>query len=140
VETTICTTEDGNALQTVATPIKLHAKSTNTCLQTLSLPTGNSGRLQPRCGYYALFQDSEQDGANDDYVTPFGIREAEVFGERGFHPEWRSTKLKGVCIHHTLIPAGPPCRMSCGERVIKELQLQDAHPSGRRIIAKPGVL
>jgi len=135
VETTIYD-EAGNALQTVATPIKLHAKSTNTCVQTLSLSNCKLWSPSTPVRYYAYSRILNQTVPTDDYVTPFGIRELKYSASAGFTLNGVPTKLKGVCIHHTLVPAGAAVPDVMWERVIKELQASDAHPSGRRIIRK----
>jgi beta-galactosidase len=36
----------------------------------------------------------------DDYLTPFGIREARFDKDRGFLLNGRGVKMKGVCLHH----------------------------------------
>jgi beta-galactosidase len=121
VETTIYD-EDGNALRTVATPIKLKAKSTKTCVQTLSLSNCKLWSPSTPVRYYAYSRILNQTTPTDDYVTPFGIRELKYSATDGFTLNGVPTKLKGVCIHHTLVPAGAAVPDVMWERVIKELQ------------------
>ncbi len=120
VETTIYD-EDGNALQTVATPIKLHAKSTNTCVQTLSLSNCKLWSPSTPVRYYAYSRILNKTTPTDDYVSPFGIRKLRYTAGAGFTINGVSAKLKGVCIHHTLVPAGAAVPDVMWERTIKEL-------------------
>ena len=120
VQTTIYD-EDGTALQTVATFIKLQAKSTNTCVQTLSLSNCKLWSPSTPVRYYAYSRILNKKTPTDDYVTPFGIRELKYSASAGFTLNGVPTKLKGVCIHHTLVPAGAAVPDVMWERTIKEL-------------------
>ena len=136
VETTIYD-EAGKALQTVATPIKLKANSTNTCVQTLSLSNCKLWSPSTPVRYYAYSRILNQTVPTDDYVTPFGIRELKYFGERGFHPEWRSHQVEGrMHPSHAGSGRGRRAGTSCGNESSRNCRLQDALPSGRRIIRK----
>ena len=120
VETTIYD-EDGNALQTVTTPITVNAKSTNTCVQTLSLSNCKLWSPSTPVRYYAYSRILNNTTPTDDYVTPFGIRELKYSATEGFTINGVPIKLKGVCIHHTLVPAGAAVPDAMWERTIKEL-------------------
>ena len=120
LETTIYD-EAGNALQTVATPITLDAKSTNTCVQTLSLSNCKLWSPSTPVRYYAYSRILNKTTPTDDYVSPFGIRELKYSATNGFTINGVPAKLKGVCIHHTLVPAGAAVPDVMWERTIKKL-------------------
>jgi beta-galactosidase len=120
LETTIYD-EDGKALQTVATPIKVNAKSTSTCVQTLSLSACKLWSPATPVRYYAYSKILNNSTPTDDYVSPFGIRELKFTASEGFSINGIPMKLKGVCIHHTLVPAGAAVADVMWERTIKEL-------------------
>jgi len=121
VETTIFD-EDGHALQTASFPIMIGAQSSATCVQTLSLPNCKLWSPSTPVRYYAYSRILNKTTPIDDYITPFGIRELKYSAANGFTINGVPTKLKGVCIHHTLVPAGAAVPDVMWERVIKELQ------------------
>lgn len=57
----------------------------------------------------------------NDYISPFGIREPKFPAKEGFTLNGVPTKLKGVCIHHTLVPTGAAVPDAMWERTIREL-------------------
>ena len=120
VETTIYD-EAGHALQKVSTPITVNADSTNTCVQTLSLSSCKLWSPATPVRYYAYSRILNRTTPADDYVTPFGIRELKYSAAHGFTLNGVPEKLKGVCIHHTLVPAGAAVPDVMWERAIKEL-------------------
>ena len=71
--------------------------------------------------YYAYSRILNGTTPTDDYISPFGIREVKFSATEGFTINGVPTKLKGVCIHHTLIPAGAAVPDAMWERTIKEL-------------------
>ena len=120
VETTIYD-EAGKALQKVATPITLEANSTNTCVQTLSLSNCKLWSPSTPVRYYAYTRILNNTTPADDYISPFGIRELKYSATEGFTLNGVPMKLKGVCVHHDLVPAGAAVPDAMWERTIKEL-------------------
>jgi beta-galactosidase len=120
VETTIYD-EDGAALQTVSSPITVEAKSSNTCTQTLALSSCKLWSPSTPVRYYAYTRILSHTTPIDDYISPFGIRELKYSATAGFSLNGVPTKLKGVCIHHTLVPAGAAVPDAMWERAIRAL-------------------
>ena len=120
VETTICD-EGGNALQAVSTPIAIGPGSSATCSQTLTLSGCKLWSPSTPVRYYAYSRILDGTTPTDDYITPFGIRELAYSAAAGFAINGVPIKLKGVCIHHTLVPAGAAVPDAMWERTIKEL-------------------
>jgi beta-galactosidase len=120
VETTIYD-EDGNALQTTSAPVTIEAKSPNTCTQTLSLSNCKLWSSVAPVRYYAYSRILNGTTPTDDYISPFGIRELKYSAAGGFSINGVPTKLKGVCIHHTLLPAGAAVPDVMWERTIRAL-------------------
>ena len=120
VETTIYD-EDHQALQTVATPLTVPAQGAETCVQTLTLSACKLWSPATPVRYYAYSRILNQTTPTDDYVSPFGIREVKISATAGLTINGVPTKLKGVCIHHTLVPAGAAVPDAMWERTIKEL-------------------
>ena len=120
VETTIYD-EGGKALKTVAASFTVDAKSTNSCFQTISLPDCKLWSPSTPVRYYAYTRILNGTTPTDDYVSPFGIRELQYSATNGFTINGVSMKLKGVCVHHDLIPGGAAVPDSMWERIIKEL-------------------
>ena len=120
VETTIYD-EDHHALATVSTPQTIAAQGTATCVQTLALSPCKLWSPATPVRYYAYSRILNQTTPTDDYVSPFGIRELKFTATEGFTLNGIPTKLKGVCVHHTLVPAGAAVPDAMWERTIKEL-------------------
>ena len=120
LETTIYD-EDGHALQTVSTPITIEANSPSTCTQTLSLSPCKLWSPSTPVRYYAYSRILNNTTPTDDYISPFGIRALKYSATEGFTLNGVPTKLKGVCIHHTLVPAGAAVPDAMWERTIREL-------------------
>jgi beta-galactosidase len=120
VETTIYD-EGGSALQKVSTPITVNANSTNTCVQTLALSNCKLWSPSTPVRYYAYTRILNNATPADDYISPFGIRELKYSATNGFTINGVSMKLKGVCVHHDLIPGGAAVPDAMWERIIKEL-------------------
>lgn len=120
LETTIYD-EAGKALKTVSTPITLESKTTLTCVQTLSLSPCKLWSPATPVRYYAYSRILNHGKPEDDYVSPFGIRELKYSAAEGFTINGVSMKLKGVCVHHDLVPAGAAVPDAMWERTIKEL-------------------
>ncbi len=120
LETTIFD-EAGAALQKVTTAVTVKAKSTETCTQTLSLANCKLWSPATPVRYYAYSRLLQDATPTDDYVSPFGIREVKVSAAEGLTINGAPYKMKGVCIHHDLIPAGAAVPDAMWERTIKEL-------------------
>jgi beta-galactosidase len=120
LETTIFD-EEGNALRTVSAPVSVGASGSNRCEQTLSLSSCKLWSPSSPARYYAYSRLLDGTAPTDDYVSPFGIRELKYSATGGFEINGVPMKLKGVCIHHTLIPAGAAVPDSMWERTVKEL-------------------
>ena len=120
VETTIYD-EDHKTLATVSTPQTIAAQGTATCVQTLALSGCRLWSPATPVRYYAYSRILNQTTPTDDYVSPFGIRELKFTATEGFTINGIPTMLKGVCVHHTLVPAGAAVPDAMWERTIKEL-------------------
>jgi beta-galactosidase len=120
LETTIYD-EAGHALQAVSTPLTVESKSTKTCTQKLTLAACQLWSPSTPVRYYAYSRLLNGTTPTDDYISPFGIRELKYSATEGFTINGVQTKLKGVCIHHTLVPAGAAVPDAMWERTIKEL-------------------
>ena len=120
LETTIFD-EDGNALRTVSTPVSIGANGSNACEQTLALSSCKLWSPSSPVRYYAYSRLLDGGAPIDDYVSPFGVRELKYSATGGFSINGVPMKLKGVCIHHTLIPAGAAVPDSMWERTVREL-------------------
>jgi beta-galactosidase len=120
VETTIYD-EAGKALKTGTTAITVDANSSNSCFQTLTLPDCKLWSPATPVRYYAYTRILDGTKPTDDYVSAFGIRELKYSATEGFTINGVSMKLKGVCVHHDLIPGGAAVPDSMWERIIKEL-------------------
>jgi beta-galactosidase len=113
--------EAGKALKAVSTPITVNPGSTEICAQTLSLSSCKLWSPATPVRYYAYSRILKNGQAADDYITPFGIRELKYSATEGFTINGVSMKLKGVCVHHDLVPAGAAVPDAMWERTIKEL-------------------
>ena len=121
VETTIYN-EAGAVLQTTSTPITINPGSIDTCVQTLTLTSVTLWSMATPVRYYAYTQLLSGTSPADDYVTPFGIREVKWSATAGMTVNGASVKLKGACVHSTLVPAGAATPDEMWERAIKELK------------------
>ncbi|MEA5127711.1 MAG: glycoside hydrolase family 2 TIM barrel-domain containing protein [Proteiniphilum sp.] len=62
------------------------------------------------------------DKQTDEYVTPFGIRHFTFDAEKGFFLNGKSTKIRGVCMHHDLGCLGAAVNMRAIERQLEILR------------------
>ena len=120
LETTIYD-EGHNALQKATTAVTVKAKSAETCTQTISLTNCKLWSPATPVRYYAYSRLLKDAAPTDDYVSPFGIREVKVSATEGLTINGASYKMKGVCFHHDLVPAGAAVPDEMFERTIKEL-------------------
>ncbi len=58
----------------------------------------------------------------DVYETPFGIRTIRFDKDKGFFLNGKHTKIKGVCLHHTLGPLGAESNFRATERQFEMLK------------------
>jgi beta-galactosidase len=114
--------EAGNALQTASTPITINPGSIDTCVQTLTLTSCKLWSMATPVRYYAYTQLLSGTTPTDDYVSPFGIREVKWSATAGMTVNGASVKLKGACVHSTLVPAGAATPDEMWERAVKELK------------------
>ncbi|MGB7567843.1 MAG: glycoside hydrolase family 2 TIM barrel-domain containing protein [Chitinivibrionales bacterium] len=121
VKTTIYD-EAGNALQTASSPVTVNPGSIDTCVQTLTLTSCNLWSIATPVRYYAYTQLLSGTTPADDYVTPFGIREIKYNATSGMTINGAAVKLKGICMHQMLVPAGSAVPDEMFERCIKELK------------------
>jgi len=120
LETTIYD-EDHNPLQKTTTPVTIKAKSTQTADQSLTLTACKLWSPATPVRYYAYSRLLNGQTPADDYVSPFGIREIKISPTEGLTINGAPYKMKGVCIHHTLVPCGAAVADEMWERTIKEL-------------------
>jgi beta-galactosidase len=119
--------EVGSELVKTSTPITVTANSTGTYTQSLTLSSCKLWSTSTPVRYYAYSRLLSNASPADDYVTPFGIREIKYTPGTGLTINGVSTKMKGVCLHHTLVPAGAAVADGMWERAIKELKASGAN-------------
>jgi beta-galactosidase len=127
VETTIYD-ENNKAVQTASTSITINPKAADstknidTCVQTLTLTSCNLWSPSTPVRYYAYTRLLNGTTPADDYVTPFGIRDLKFTPGTGMTVNGVPTKMKGVCLHCTLVPAGSAVPDAMWERAIREIK------------------
>jgi len=124
---TVIYDEAGSELTRASTPITVAASSTVTTTQSLTLSSVTLWSPSTPVRYYAYSRLLNNAALADDYLTPFGIRELKYTAGSGLTINGVSTKMKGVCLHHTLVPAGAAVADSMWERAIKELKASGAN-------------
>jgi len=124
---TVIYDEAGVEQAKTSTPITVNATSTVTTTQTLTVSSCTLWSTSTPVRYYAYSRLLNNTTLADDYVTPFGIRELKYTPGTGLTINGVSTKMKGVCIHHTMVPAGAAVPDSMWERAIKELKASGAN-------------
>lgn len=98
----VTTIEDpaGKDVASITSTQEIPAGGRSDIEQTVEIPSPAIWSLeQPRL-YVAKTVVKEAEQTRDTYRTPFGIREARFDPQKGFILNDRSTKLKGVCLHH----------------------------------------
>ncbi len=119
---------NGNALQTVDTTITIKPNtvdtvmSIDTCVQTLTLSPASLWSPSTPVLYYAYIRLLNNGTPADDYVTRFGIRNIQYNATQGLLINGVSTKMKGICMHQMLVPAGSAVPELMFARAITELQ------------------
>ena len=124
---TVIYDETGSELTKASTSITVAASSTVTTTQSLTLSSVTLWSPSTPVRYYAYSRLLNNAALADDYLTPFGIRELKYTAGSGLTINGVSTKMKGVCLHHTLVPAGAAVADSMWERAIKELKASGAN-------------
>jgi beta-galactosidase len=124
---TVIYDETGSELTKASTPITVAASSTVTTTQSLTLSSCKLWSPSTPVRYYAYSRLLNNAALADDYVSPFGIREIKYTAGSGLTINGVATKMKGVCLHHTLVPAGAAVADSMWERAIKELKASGAN-------------
>jgi beta-galactosidase len=127
VQTTICDA-GGNTLLTADTTITVKPNtidsvmSIDTCVQTLTLSPCTPWSPSTPVLYYAYTRLLNNGTPADDYVTRFGIRQIQYNASQGLLINGVSTKMKGICMHQMLMPAGSAVPDLMFARAITELQ------------------
>jgi len=124
---TVIYDEAGSELTKVSTPITVGANATGTSTQNLTLSSCKLWSTSTPVRYYAYSRLLNNASLADDYVTPFGIREIKYTPGTGLTINGVPTKMKGVCLHHTLVPAGAAVADSMWERAVKEIKASGAN-------------
>ena len=124
---TVIYDEAGAELTNASTPITVDANTTGTYTQNLTLSSVTLWSPSTPVRYYAYSRLLNNASLADDYVTPFGIREIKYTPGTGLTINGVATKMKGVCLHHTLVPAGAAVADGMWERAIKELKASGAN-------------
>ncbi|MGA3051637.1 MAG: glycoside hydrolase family 2 TIM barrel-domain containing protein [Chitinispirillaceae bacterium] len=127
LQTTICDAS-GNALLTADTTISVKPNvidtvmSIDTCVQTLTLSPCNLWSPSTPVLYYAYTRLLNNGTPADDYVTRFGIRQLQYNVNQGLVINGVATKMKGICMHQMLVPAGSAVPDLMFARAITELK------------------
>jgi beta-galactosidase len=121
LRTVICDST-GTPVDSVSTSVTVSAGTTTTFAQSIDL---SAVKLwSPDNPYIYNVHTKVLDGSNlvDDYVTPFGVRDVKITAAGGMTINGVSVKLKGACIHHTMVPTGSAVPERIWARVISELK------------------
>jgi beta-galactosidase len=118
--TVICDST-GKRIDSVSTPITVAPNTTTKFSQSIDI--NHPSLWSPNTPYVYNAYAKILNGATlaDDYVTPFGIRDI-TYSTSGFFINGVNTKMKGACIHHTMIPVGSAVPEQMWARMIKELK------------------
>lgn len=118
--TVICDST-GKRIDSVSTPITVAASTTTKFSQSIDISNPNLWSPSTPYVYNAYTEILNGTTLADDYVTPFGIRNI-TYNTSGFFINGVNTKMKGICMHHTMVPGGAVAPEQFWVRVIKELQ------------------
>lgn len=121
LRTVICDST-GTPVDSVSSSITVAAGATTKFAQSIDLSGVNLWSPDHPYVYNAYTEVLDGNVKADDYVTPFGIRDVQISAAKGLTINGVFTKLKGACIHHTMIPTGAVVPEQIWVRVIKELQ------------------
>ena len=118
--TVICDST-GKRLDSVSTPITVAANTTTTFSQSIAMTGCNLWSPSNPYVYNAYTEILNGTTLADDYVTPFGIRNI-TYSTSGLFINGVNTKIKGICMHQTMVPVGSAVPEQMWMRVIKQLQ------------------
>lgn len=118
---TVLCDSTGKRLDSISTPITVAAGATTKFAQSIDVTSPNLWAPNNPYVYNAYTKILDGTALVDDYVSPFGIRNI-TYNTSGFFINGVFTKIKGVCIHHTMVPGGAVAPEQYWARVIKELQ------------------
>jgi beta-galactosidase len=118
--TVICDST-GKRIDSVSTPITVAANTTTKFSQSIDITNPNLWSPEKPYVYNAYTKIMNGTTLTDDYVTPFGIRNI-TYSTSGFFINGVNTKMKGICMHHTMVPVGSAVPEQIWVRVINELK------------------
>jgi len=118
--TVICDST-GKRIDSVSTPITVAANTTTTFPQSIAMTGSNIWSPSNPYVYNAYTKILNGTTLADDYVTPFGIRNI-TYSTSGLFVNGVNTKIKGICMHQTMVPVGSAVPEQVWYRVIKQLQ------------------
>jgi beta-galactosidase len=121
LRTVICDST-GTPVDSVSSSITVAAGATTKFAQSIDL--SGIKLWSPETPYIYNAYTKILDGTNlsDDYVTPFGIRDLQVSSTKGMTINGVSVKLRGACLHHTMIPTGAVVPEAMWVRVLNQLK------------------
>jgi beta-galactosidase len=118
---TVLCDSTGKRIDSISTPITVAAGATTKFAQSIDVTSPNLWAPNNPYLYNAYTKILNGTALVDDYVTSFGIRNI-TYNTSGFFINGVFTKMKGVCVHHTMVPGGAVAPEQYWARVIKELQ------------------
>jgi beta-galactosidase len=118
--TVICDST-GKRIDSVSTPITVAANTTTKFPQSIAITGCNLWSPTNPYVYNAYTKIMNGTTLADDYVTPFGIRDI-TYSTSGLFINGVNTKMKGICMHQTMVPVGSAVPEQMWARVIKQLQ------------------
>jgi len=121
LRTVICDST-GAPVDSVSSSVTIAAGATTKFTQSLDL--AGAKLWSPESPYMYNAYTKVLDGAKltDDYVTPFGIRDLQFSVAKGMTINGVTTKLRGACLHHTMVPTGAVVPEAMWVRVLNELK------------------
>ena len=121
LRTVICDST-GIPVDSVSSSVTVAAGATTKFAQSIDLSGTKLWSPESPYMYNAYTKLLDGSKVGDDYVTPFGIRDLQVSAAKGMTINGVPVKLRGACIHHTMIPTGAVVPEAMWVRVLKELK------------------
>jgi beta-galactosidase len=92
--------EEGKEIATVETPVSLPPSDKTDIEQSIKVSYPSLWSIETPTLYtlHSLITDGKK--AEDNFITPFGIRKIEYDKDKGFFLNGMHTKINGVCLHH----------------------------------------
>ncbi len=90
--------------------------------EELTITNPDLWQLERPALYHAYLMVTSADGAVDEEMVPFGIREARFVPETGFWLNGKNIKIKGVCLHHDGSAFGAAVPLRVWERRLAQLR------------------